>query len=107
MTGKGMTLDDAVWYLNRAREAPNSAIRDLRKLERLDALDAAGEQIYLQGSGAASQPVLRKAGLPALLVFYVRLGEGRTWPEALQQAFGISPDEFYRRRDALAKPMKG
>jgi hypothetical protein len=103
LSNRRMTLDDAVWYLRQAQDLPKDASRDLRKLELYASGRAAKERLYVLGAGAASQLALRKSGVPGLIAFYDRLGEGVPWLQAFAQTFGITPDVFHDRWKVLSK----
>jgi hypothetical protein len=102
LSNRRFTLEDAVWYLQRASDLPEDVSRDLRKLERYGPGRAAEGRLYVLGAGAASQLALRKSDLPGLIAFYDKLGEGMAWPKAFEGTFGITPDAFYDRWEALS-----
>ena len=104
LSNRGMTLDDALWYQRQAQDLPKDASRDLSKLELFAAGRKAKERLYVLGAGAASQLALRNSGLPGLMAFYDRLGEGVVWTDAFSQTFGITPDVFHARWKILSRP---
>ena len=103
LSNRLMNMDDVRWYLAQAQNLPADTARDLRKLELYAAGRAAKERLYVLGAGAASQLSLRRAGLPGLVAYYDRLGEGAAWPEAFVATFEITPEVFYDRWDSLSK----
>ena len=103
LSGRRRNLDDALWYLRQAQDLPRDASRDLSKLELFAAGWEAKERLYVLGAGAASQLALRNSGLPGLIAFYDRLGEGVVWPDAFSRTFGITPDLFHDRWKVLSR----